>query len=283
MHPYLFQIPGLGVWVISYYVMIALAVAVSFFIGPRWVAALEHLPAAKTRRIMLVLGSLTFLGGHLHYLLNSWRYAMWKLWVAGQLDAFLPWSGFHAGGAIVTLVLTAPFVLRHYGVPIGKFGDALTPTVGIGIAIARLGCFLQGCCYGRPCTWPWCIPFPYDSNARNYHVFLRIIPPDAPTSAPVHPLQLYFAAVGIVITLGAIWLQPRKRYDGQVALVALLVFSTTSWALEYLREDFAMRAFWGPLPQLTWTAIAMSAASFAALAVGELVSWRRTRVTTVPA
>ena len=74
------------------------------------------------------------------------------------------------------------------------------------------------------------------------------------------------------------WLHPRKRYDGEVALVALVLFSTSAAALEFLRADAQPRVYWGPLPQLMWMALGMSAVSIAALAAAELVHRRRGRL-----
>jgi prolipoprotein diacylglyceryltransferase len=51
----------------------------------------------------------------------------------------------------------AVIVLPRYGIPLLKVGDAIAPTVGVGIAIARIGCFLEGCCYGTVCHLPWCL------------------------------------------------------------------------------------------------------------------------------
>jgi phosphatidylglycerol:prolipoprotein diacylglycerol transferase len=214
---------------------------------------------------MLLLGVAAFAGARLHFVLNNMAD-----FADRPLTALRVWSGgLHAGGGIVLLALACPVVLRAFGMPLGRFADGFVPTVGIGIAIARVGCFLHGCCFGTICSWPWCVSFPHDTYIYQYHIDLGVLPPGAERTLPIHPLQLYFVGAGLLITAAALWLHPRKRYDGEVALVALVLFSASTAALEFLRADCQPRVTWGPLPQLTWVAFAMTAAALAALTIAE--------------
>jgi phosphatidylglycerol:prolipoprotein diacylglycerol transferase len=275
VYPELIELQHPHIELRSYAAFIGLAVIVAFAIGPSWAQALEGLDARRIRRTMFGIGAATFLAGHLHYVINAWTFVMDR--VAGGDFAPLLFKGLHAPGAMLGLVLATCAAARWSGIGIGKFGDALAPTVGIGIAIARIGCFLEGCCYGEPCTWPWCVSFPGGSFAWHRHSFMRLIGLDATVSAPVHPLQLYFAIAGLLMTATALWVHRRKRYDGQVAVASLLVFSATSAALEGLRAPFALRAYWGTLPQLTWVLLAMAAVSLVVLVVGAVRRDSRSR------
>jgi prolipoprotein diacylglyceryltransferase len=102
-----------------------------------------------------------------------------------------------------------------------------------------------------------------------------LLAPDAAHAAPVHPLELYFAAAGVLLTIVGLWLHRRKAYDGEVALVALLLFSASSAWLETFRGAIPQRVWWGPLPELEWLALAMTVSSFAALLAAELIQRRR--------
>jgi len=217
------------------------------------------------------LGVAAFAGARLHFVVTHWAD-----FADRPLAALQFWSGgLHAGGGIVLLAVAAPFVLGRLRLPLGRFADGFAPTVGIGIAIARLGCFLHGCCFGTLCSWPWCLTFPRDTYIYQYHTDLGLLPPGAERTLPIHPLQLYFAAAGLMITAVALWLHPRKRYDGEVALVGLVLFSTSTALLEFLRADAQPRLYWGALPQLTWIALGMSIASLVALAAAELLHRNR--------
>ena len=271
MYPTLLEIPSLGITLTSHNACLLLAVIVCCAIGPRWVAALDDLDPQRVFRAMLLLGIAAFAGARLHFVINQWAD-----FADQPLTALRVWSGgLHAGGGIVLLTLACPVVLRLLGLPLGRFADGFVPTVGIGIAIARVGCFLHGCCFGTICSWPWCVSFPHDTYIYQYHIDLGVLPPGAEHTLPIHPLQLYFVTAGLMMTALALWLHPRKRYDGEVALVGLVFFSTSTAILEFLRADAQPRVYWGPLPQLTWMAFAMSIVSITALAAAELVHRRR--------
>lgn len=239
---------------------IALAIVLALIIGPRWAARLAGLSAPAVRRALLWLALAVVVGARLHFMLNYGGAYRGRL-----LEAVLPWGGFHIGGGIIALVLVTPWVTRRYGLPLGRFADAIAPTVALGVAVARLGCFLQGCCFGAQCPPGHGIHFPPGAPAFAYHLQQGWIAADAVRSLPVHPLQLYFLAAALLILAVSWWLSARKRWDGQVALVALLLFSASTAGLEVLRADIGMRVYWGALPQLTWTALAMTVASLAAL------------------
>jgi len=274
MHPTLLDVPSIGLTIASYHACIVLAVVVCFAIGPRWIGALEGLDSRQVFRAMLILGLAVFIGARLHFVLNHA-----ENFADQPLAALRIWSGgLHAGGGIVVLALAVPLTLRWFALPVGRFADGFAPIVGVGIAIARVGCFLHGCCFGTLCSLPWGITFPRDTYIYELHADLGLLPPGAEHSLPIHPLQLYFAAAGLTVTAVALWLRPRKRYAGEVALVSLAVFSLSTAALEFLRADTQPRPHWWPPQPLMGMAFAMSAAALAALAVAELLHRRgRTR------
>src|SRR5262245_27618161 len=110
----------------------------------------DDLPYAKTAEDF---------GGRLHFVAIHWYMFADKPW-----DVLRFWSGLHAGGAIVGAVVALAIVPPRSGVPAWRLADAVVPVAGVGIAIARLGCFLHGCCFGVPCALPWCVTFPRDSS-----------------------------------------------------------------------------------------------------------------------
>ncbi len=278
MHPILLDLPQLHVRILAAEVLRAAALGLSIVLGPHWAARLEGLDPRAVRQACLVLALMTLAGARLHFILNHPSfYADQPLW------ALALWTGpFHIGGGVVAVVLTAPAVTRHFGMPLGKFGDGMAPAAGLALAVNRLGCLLHGCCFGTVCEWPWCITFPFGSSVYLVHAERWLLAPGATHSAPVHPLQLYFAAVGLLITMLALWLHPRKRYDGQVVLTGLLVFSVSAALLEGFREEYGASPYWGPLSQLTWTGLAMTLVSLAALVRPELEHRRRLRVGVAP-
>lgn len=271
MHPVLIDLPILGLSVRSYQAMLLLSVLMCIALGPLAVEGLEGLDRRRTRRALLTLGVVTLLGARLHFVMNHW-----PLFADRPLGALQLWSGgLHAGGGILLLAASAPFVVRLYGLPLGKFADGLVPVVGAGTAIARLGCLFQGCCFGRVCDLRWCLRFPPSAFVYHQHAFERLLPPGASLSRPVHPLQIYFLVAALALAVVGVGLRHRKRYEGQVALVGFLWFSATSAVLERFRADSYPRAYWGSLPQLEWTALAMTGLAGLLLVAAELAQARR--------
>lgn len=66
------------------------------------------------------------------------------------------------GSVIGGLIAFVVFVKRH-GLPMRGLADILAPCFLVGLAIGRIGCLLNGCCYGGPCDLPWAVTFPVDS------------------------------------------------------------------------------------------------------------------------
>jgi phosphatidylglycerol:prolipoprotein diacylglycerol transferase len=210
-----------------------------------------------------VVAAVALVGARAHFVLTQWgRFA------AEPLTALAVWSGgLHAPGGIVAAMVAAPAVLRRYGIPWRRYLDATLPAAGVSLAIVRVGCLLNGCCFGTLCAWPWGIRFPHASYVFLVHAEAGLVAPDASASAPVHPLQLYFAAAALLMAASGWWAARHKRYDGEVALVSLFVFAATSAVLELFRADYPGRVYWGALPQLEWTTLAMTVATAGALAV----------------
>lgn len=266
MHPTLGEIPGWHAAIASQDAMVFLAVLFGLTFGPWSICRVEGLRAS---RVVAALGGMALaalLGGHLHFVLNTWSI----VFADRPLAALKFWKGMHAGGAVTGLLLFAPPICRTAAVPLGRLADALIPAAGVSIAVARFGCFLNGCCSGTTCRWPWCVTFPATSYIYAQHSSLGLLPPGALRSAPIHPLQLYFALVGLALAILALALRRRRRYEGEVAIAALFVFCAAGAGLEFLRADYAQRAYWGVLPQLTWIALALGAIAAVALVLGRL-------------
>ncbi len=215
-----------------------------------------------------------WLGGRIHHVANLGSFALRRIFVDGRIWELFGTS-FHAGGAILGLLIAAVIVTRRHGIHVGRFGDAIVPGFGLGLAIGRFACFLNGCCTGTTCDHLWCVAFPKPTYVWNHHVYLQLVPGDATWSAPVHPLPLYFTAVGVLIALAGYALDRRKRYEGESALVALLIFSASNAALEGFRGYAPMRRYWAGVPQLAWVALATMGCVLAVLAYCEWQHRRR--------
>ena len=130
------------------------------------------------------------------------------------------------------------FRLRRFRpFPLRPYMDVLAPSIAVGTLFGRLGCFLNGCCFGDICRLPWAVSFPAYSPPWVQHVRSGIIEASALTSLPVHPTQIYSAIDALVIFLLLTAYYPLRRRDGEVIGLLMLVYPISRFAIEYLRND----------------------------------------------
>jgi phosphatidylglycerol:prolipoprotein diacylglycerol transferase len=111
------------------------------------------------------------------------------------------------------------------------------PSVFLGVAFGRLGCFLNGCCYGDRCELPWAVTFPLGSVPDMALVQRGFIAPDATHVFALHPTQIYSSLDGLVLfLLTSAYFHYRHR-DGAVVALGALSYAVTRFAMEFLRGD----------------------------------------------
>jgi phosphatidylglycerol:prolipoprotein diacylglycerol transferase len=127
-------------------------------------------------------------------------------------------------GGVVAGAAAALAVARRLGLPMWAVADALTPSLAIGMMFGRIGCFLNGCCYGHPTSMPWGVVFPQDSFAG-----LEF------GDAAVHPAQLYFSIAGLIL-FALMWaLRTRVRTPGVLFWTFIALFAITRIPLDLTR------------------------------------------------
>jgi prolipoprotein diacylglyceryltransferase len=144
-----------------------------------------------------------------------------------------------AYGGLLAAIGAAALYLMATRQPIAAFFDRIAVGAGLSFAFVRTGCFLAGCDYGLPTAHPWGVRFPPGSLAALDHVRQGFIPQGAP-SLPVHPTQLYEAALGLLaaaLASLALLLSTRGHRDGRAFAVFLGVYAAGRFAIEFLRGD----------------------------------------------
>ncbi len=184
-----------------------------------------------------------------------------RLWEGGDLVFY--------GGAIGCLVFLAWYTRRRR-LGFARTVDLLIPSVALGHAFGRVGCFLAGCCYGTASDVPWAVRYGRDSLA--YQQLMADGRTDlGPTTPPLHPVQLYEAAGELALFFLLAGLLRKRRYDGQLFVVWLAGYGLLRFVLEWVRGDEERRF---PIAHLsTSQTLALAAIGFA-VAV-ELWSRRR--------
>lgn len=115
--------------------------------------------------------------------------------------------------------------------------DIITPSIFLGIGFGRIGCFLNGCCYGDQTELPWGVQFPPESATFMALVEKGVIQPDAICTPPLHPTQIYSAIDGFVLAALTAWYFTRRQRNGEVFAIGLLIYPITRFLIEFVRGD----------------------------------------------
>lgn len=163
------------------------------------------------------------------------QYASWQdLWRAYRIwESGLVFYGGLIGGAIAVVVY-----FRAVKVPLWRGLDVAAPYVALGEAITRIGCFLNGCCWGDVCSLPWGVTFPKHSLAHQQQMMDGIVPMTSEAPLPVHPTQLYMT-VGLVAAFALMkWTLGRFRIGTAMSLY-LVTYGIVRFTVEIFRGDSA--------------------------------------------
>lgn len=217
MHPEVFELGPLHLR--SYGLMMAIAFVVGTFLGLREARRMS-LDEDKVVNVILVTLIASVFGARMLYVLEhlsefrrEWTSVL-ALWQGG-----LTLYGGVAAGTFAGLVAA-----RRMGLPVWITADALTPSLALGTMFGRIGCYLNGCCYGRPTNLPWGVVFPHDSFA-----YLEF------GEQPVHPSQIYNALAGLALFLLFMALRKRFRVPGVMFWTFIILFALIRIPLDMTR------------------------------------------------
>lgn len=230
MKPELFELFGYPIGAYGFFVGTAFVVCwhVTFAIArPRGLAT----PSAKIVIVITLLAAL-FVSRVLYLLVNPDRWAgLASLNPAGD-------GGLVAYGGYIGGLAAAWIGLRRIDVDFWKLADCVAPSLALGLAIVRCGCFLNGCDYGCVTEVPWGVRFPVESPAFSEHLARGLVEASGSHSLPVHPTQIY--AVGYGVLLAGVLLVRVLRgtaFHGQAFLMFFLTYPLLRFVNELLRDD----------------------------------------------
>lgn len=188
--------------------------------------------------LWLVVGGV--LGGRIAYLVQFHDHVFVRGMTLPQ--ALFAAINLTAGGLVLIGAMVGGFLgmfafCRARGHSLLRVSDLIIPSVFVGVGFGRIGCLLNGCCYGEPCSLPWAITFPAGSLPFNAFVELGMLDPTAPRTMPIHPTQIYSSLDGFLEAAILAWFYWHKRRDGEVFAFACLMYSTSRFLMEFLRGD----------------------------------------------
>lgn len=148
-------------------------------------------------------------------------------WNHFLFEQMLGKGGVFYGGFLVAVVASAIyFRLAH--LPGWQVADCVAPGLALALGIARIGCFLAGCCWGRPTDSLLGVTF----TSAVAHRLTGV-----PLNVSIHPTQLYEAGLVFGVIPFLLWLRRRKTFQGQVILAYVMYYATIRFFVEFLRDD----------------------------------------------
>jgi phosphatidylglycerol---prolipoprotein diacylglyceryl transferase len=132
-------------------------------------------------------------------------------------------SGLVYYGGLIGASLATIIYARKSRLPLWRLADVIAPSIPLGHAFGRVGCFMTGCCYGRTCTLPWAVHFPRDHWTQG---------------VGVHPVQLYESALNFLFYALLAWLFQRRKFDGQIFAIYLMGYAVIRAFTEGFRGDY---------------------------------------------
>ncbi len=198
-------------------------VAAGFFAGIMVTLKIGNLEGIDAPHVMdmgfyVILSAL--IGSRLMYaLINISYYSIHPLEILKIWQGGLVFSG-----GFIGIFLTMAWYSKRRDLSLLEIGDLWAPAAAIGQGIGRIGCFMAGCCYGRPAGVKWSVVFTNPDSL-------------APLYIPLHPTQLYHSISSFIIFLILLWIHAKKKFEGQVFVWLLILHSTSRLLIERFRGD----------------------------------------------
>jgi phosphatidylglycerol:prolipoprotein diacylglycerol transferase len=223
MHPIAFNLGPLTVrW---YGVMMALA-----FLAGLWTASRRGLRYGIAPEKVLDLGPWlivgAIIGARTLYVITFWKeqFAGEPIWEVFMVQK----GGLVYYGGLIGACLGCIIFARIKKLELWKLADVLAPSIALGYVFGRIGCLMNGCCYGRACELPWAIRYPAGHATH----------PVGGLATPVHPTQIYESLLSLCLYAALAWLYRRKKFDGQIFATYLVSYALLRSFVEMFRGDY---------------------------------------------
>lgn len=136
----------------------------------------------------------------------------------------LGFSGLSIYGAVLGAALGVWIYSRFSNFRFGYFADLLAPGIILAQAIGRVGCTINGCCYGieAPAWLPWSVVYTHPDSYAPLGVALH----------PTQPYEIIFCLIGFVVLLR---LRGHLKPDGSLFLIYLSIYALWRLGIDFLR------------------------------------------------
>lgn len=207
----IFEIGGVRIYSYGFFVAVAFLITTVLVIRD---AKRSGVDPSKVLDCMIAILAGGLLGGRLLHVIIHWSYYS----QVPRDIIMMQEGGLAVQGAILSGALAGIITAKVKKLPIWNTVDLIVPYIALGQAIGRIGCLLNGCCYGRPVVVGLGITFPGEDFARV-------------------PLQIYSSVALLGIFMILLVLKDRKKFDGAVFASYLIIYSLFRFFIDFLRAD----------------------------------------------
>jgi phosphatidylglycerol:prolipoprotein diacylglycerol transferase len=238
MHPVLFRIGP--VVVKSYGVLLALSFGIGLLLSLARAKRGKIKPEIILDLFLVVLIS-SIIGSRFFYMifhLEEFQGRFFDMVNPIQSSGEIGIGGLSMVGGVVLAIISGMIFLYFKKLNIWRIADLVSPTFPLGLAITRVGCFLNGCCFGKPTSSGCGVVFPSDSFAG--YLF---------PNTPLYPTQLFSSFLGGLIFVILILAERRKTFDGFTFFLMLMLYSIDRFIIDFFRyyEESMVFLHWGKI------------------------------------
>lgn len=211
MHPILFKLGPFTIYSYGFFVAVAFLISSALV-----VKAGEKQGLVKTDVLDILIAILLggIIGGRSLFVIINLPYFLENpVHIAMLNEGGMAFQGGLAGGMIAALI-----ACRVKKVSFWRILDLVSPYAALGHAIGRVGCLMNGCCYGKPVTSGFGLVFRGESVMRV-------------------PVQVYESLSLLAISMVLLYLNRKRRFEGEIFSVYVILYAVIRIALEPLRDD----------------------------------------------
>jgi len=151
------------------------------------------------------------------HVIDRWQY------YSQNLGEIIGGSGLTIYGAVLGAGLGIWIYSKFSKLQFGYIADLIVPGLILAQVVGRIGCTINGCCYGTTCDLPWGIVYTHPDSL-------------APLGVATHPTTVY-EIIYLLIMFGVVfWLRKRLKPDGSLFLAYLSLYSLWRFGIDFLRD-----------------------------------------------
>jgi len=243
----LFEIPipytGISIPIYAYGFMLMVGFLVVIFVA-RIKAKAEGINPEDISNLGIYTIFAGILGGRTFYVIQNFDSYKHNI-----LDVFKIYEGglVFYGGLMASIAAIIVYS-KNNKLSILKTIDIVAYAFPLGVVFGRIGCFLNGCCWGDVCSpdLPWAVTFPKSVDANSlidgspaflHHLGLGLVSVSDSRSLPIHPTQIYSALGNLSIFFVINALFKHRRRDGEITLLFCALYSVMRFVVEIFRDD----------------------------------------------